>query len=459
MLDAITALRDFVWGQYLLIPLLLLTGLFLTILLKGLQFRELGPSLYLALIVRKDPEGDGDVSHFQALTTALAATVGTGNIVGVATAIALGGPGALFWMWMTGLVGMATKYSEALLGVMYRHTDEAGEKSGGPAFYLTRGIGGPVGRYLGIFFAVAAAVAAFGIGNMVQSNATTTNIEAAFGVPVWISALVLTALAAVVILGGIRSIGRVTAVFVPVMALFYIVCATLVLLVNITAIPAAFVTIVTSAFTGTAATGGFVGAGVAAAIQFGVARGIFSNESGLGTGGIAAAAAQTREPVRQAMVSMTQTFIDTLVICTFTGLAIVTSGVWQAGGDGSDFTQQAFASALGNIGPAVVAVGLALFAFSTLLGWAYYGERNLEYLFGRRAVFPYRLVFIAAIFIGAFQFSLEAVFTFSDLANGLMALPNLIGLLLLSGVILRETRRYFRENPRSARRSGNRRVR
>jgi AGCS family alanine or glycine:cation symporter len=444
LVNFITAVRDFVWGPFLLIPLLLLTGLFLTIILKGLQFRQLGPALYLALVVRRDPEGDGDVSHFQALTTALAATVGTGNIVGVATAIALGGPGALFWMWMTGLVGMATKYSEALLGVKYRQTDDAGEKSGGPAFYLTNGIGGPFGKFLGVAFAIAAAIAAFGIGNMVQSNATASNIEFAFGIPVVVTAAVLTVLAGIVILGGIRSIGRVTAVLVPVMALFYIVCATIVLLFNVTAIPAALVTIFSSAFTGTAATGGFVGVGIAAAIQFGVARGIFSNESGLGTGGIAAAAAQTREPVRQAMVSMTQTFIDTLVICSFTGLAIVTTGVWQEGGDGANFTQAAFATALGGAGAAVVAVGLALFAFSTLLGWAYYGERNLEFLFGREAVFPYRLVFIAAIFIGAFQFPLEAVFTFSDLANGLMALPNLIGLLLLSGVVLRETRQYFR---------------
>ncbi len=444
MLDLITAVRDFVWGPFLLVPLLLLTGIFLTILLRGLQFRQLGPALRLALIERKDPEGDGDVSHFQALMTALSATVGTGNIVGVATAIALGGPGALFWMWMTALFGMATKYSEALLGVKYRHTDAAGEKSGGPAFYLTNGIGGPVGRTLGVMFAVFAVIASFGIGNMVQSNATATNIEFAFGVPIWISALVLTILAAIVILGGIKSIARTASVLVPVMIVFYILCGTIVLLLNITAIPGAIITVVSSAFTGTAATGGFAGAGIAAAIQFGVARGIFSNESGLGTGGIAAAAAQTREPVRQGMVSMTQTFIDTIIVCSFTGLAIVVTGSWEGGGDGANFTQQAFGSALGSVGPAVVAVSLALFAYSTLIGWAYYGERNLEYLFGRGAVVPYRLVFIAAIFIGAFQLPLATVFTFSDLANGLMALPNLIGLLILSGVVYRETRQYFR---------------
>ncbi|TCJ16975.1 sodium:alanine symporter family protein [Rubrobacter taiwanensis] len=425
-----------------MIVLLLLTGLFFTIILKGLQFRHLGPALHLALIQRKDPVGDGDVSHYQALTTALAATVGTGNIVGVASAIAVGGPGALFWMWMTGLVGMATKYAEAVLGVKYRHTDAAGEKSGGPAFYLTNGVGGTFGRVLGIFFAIATAIAAFGIGNMVQSNATTTNLEFAFGIPTIISAAILTVLAGVVILGGIRSIGLVTSVLIPVMALFYIACATVVLLVNVTAIPGAIATIVSSAFTGTAATGGFLGAGLMLVIRQGVARGIFSNESGLGTGGIAAAAAQTREPVRQALVSMTQTFIDTLVICTFTGLAIVVTGVWTEGGDGGNFTQLAFATALGNIGPIVVAVGLALFAFSTLLGWAYYGERNMEYLFGRRVVVPYRLLFIAGIFIGSLA-TLDAVFAFSDVMNGLMAFPNLVGLLLLSGVVLRETRSYF----------------
>jgi AGCS family alanine or glycine:cation symporter len=436
-----TTLSGYVWGVPMIV-LLLLTGLFFTIILKGLQFRHLGPALHLALIQRKDPVGDGDVSHYQALTTALAATVGTGNIVGVASAIAVGGPGALFWMWMTGLVGMATKYAEAVLGVKYRHTDAAGEKSGGPAFYLTNGVGGTFGRVLGIFFAIATAIAAFGIGNMVQSNATTTNLEFAFGIPTIISAAILTVLAGVVILGGIRSIGLVTSVLIPVMALFYIACATVVLLVNVTAIPGAIATIVSSAFTGTAATGGFLGAGLMLVIRQGVARGIFSNESGLGTGGIAAAAAQTREPVRQALVSMTQTFIDTLVICTFTGLAIVVTGVWTEGGDGGNFTQLAFATALGNIGPIVVAVGLALFAFSTLLGWAYYGERNMEYLFGRRVVVPYRLLFIAGIFIGSLA-TLDAVFAFSDVMNGLMAFPNLVGLLLLSGVVLRETRSYF----------------
>lgn len=444
MLDLITIVRDFVWGPFLLVPLLLLTGIFLTVLLRGLQFSQLGPALRLAFIQRSDPEGDGDVSHFQALMTALSATVGTGNIVGVATAIAIGGPGALFWMWITALFGMATKFAEAVLGVKYRETDAAGEKSGGPAFYLTNGIGGPVGRTLGVLFALFAAIAAFGIGNMAQSRSTVENIEFAFGVPIWLSAAVLTILAAIVILGGIKSIARAASVIVPVMAVFYVAVAIVVLLFNFTALPGAILTVVGSAFTGTAAVGGFVGSGIMLAISSGVARGIFSNESGLGTGGIAAAAAQTREPVRQGLVSMTQTFIDTIVICSFTGLAIVVTGVWQDGGDGANFTQMAFSSVLGGVGPALVAIALALFAYSTLIGWAYYGERNLQYLFGRGAVVPYRLVFIAAIFIGAFQLPLDFVFILSDLMNGLMALPNLVGLLLLSGVVYRETRQYFR---------------
>jgi AGCS family alanine or glycine:cation symporter len=375
--------------------------------------------------------------------TALAGTVGTGNIVGVATAIALGGPGALFWMWMTALFGMATKYAEAFLGVKYREVDARGEMVGGPMLYLSRGVGGGFGRALGVIFAVFAAIAAFGIGNMVQSNATATNVQAAFGVPVGVTGIVLTVLAGLVILGGIRWIGRVASVLVPIMAVFYVLAATVVLLLNITGVPGAVLLVISDAFTGTAAAGGFAGAGIAAAIRFGVARGIFSNESGLGTGGIAAAAAQTRAPARQALVSMTQTFIDTIVIASFTGLAIVVTGVWQEGGDGGAFAQNAFAQALGVVGPTLVAVGLSLFAFSTLLSWAYYGERNMDFLFGRSAVFPYRAAFIVAILIGS-VLELETLFLFSDVANGLMALPNLIGLLLLSGVVARETRQYFR---------------
>lgn len=445
--NRLEAASGFIWGPFLLIPLLLLTGIFLTILLRGLQFRQLGPALHLAFIVRKDEGAEGDVSHYQALTTALAATVGTGNIAGVATAIGIGGPGALFWMWITALFGMATKYSEAVLGVRYRDTDSAGEKAGGPMFYLTNGIGGPVGRILGLLFAIFAAIAAFGIGNAVQSYETSQAIQGAFGVPVVVTGLVLAGLAALVILGGIRSIGRFTAAFVPFMGVVYMLAATIVIAVNIGNVPAAIGQIVGNAFTGTAATGGFAGAGVLLAIQFGVARGIFSNESGLGTGGIAAAAAQTRVPARQGIVSMTQTFIDTIIVCSFTGLAIVSSGVWSEGYEafgesGAALTQAAFATALGPVGPTLVAVGLALFAYSTVIGWAYYGERNIVYLFGRGGVLPYRLVFIVVIFLGAFL-ALDLVWILADVLNGLMALPNLIGLLILSPIVLRETRHYF----------------
>lgn len=443
----------FVWGPYLLIPLLLLTGFYLTVRLKGLQFTKLWHSLWVALVVRKEKGAEGDISHFEALMTALAATVGTGNIVGVATAIAAGGPGALFWMWMTGLVGMATKYSEALLSVKFRVTGEDGEQSGGPMYYLSRGLagksGGGFGRFLGGAFALFAAVAAFGIGNMVQSNSVADAVNGSFGVPNWVTGLILAVGAGAVILGGIRSIGRFTGVFVPVMIVAYMIGCLLVLALHIERVPEALQLVFRDAFTGTAATGGFVGAAVAQAIRFGVARGIFSNESGLGSAGIAAAAAQTREPVRQALVSMTQTFIDTLVVCSCTGLAILCTDAWhqvdEAGNalTGALLTQTAFSDGLpGELGGLIVTVGLILFAFSTILGWSYYGEKSIKYLFGDVAVKPYRFLFIFFVFFGAIR-SLDFVWTLSDVMNGLMALPNLVGLLLLSGVIVKETKSFF----------------
>ena len=448
-------ISSFVWGPLFLVPLLLLTGLYLTVRLRGLQFRELWHSLWLALIVRKEHGAEGDISHFQALMTALAATVGTGNIVGVATAIAAGGPGALFWMWVTGLVGMATKYAEALLSVRYRTVDERGEQIGGPMYYLERGVGGPVGKVLGVAFALFAAVAAFGIGNMVQSQAVAdavSNSAGTFGlqVPQGAVGFVVAVLAALVILGGIRSIGRFTGMFVPVMIVAYMGGATVILALNLDGIPGAVRLVFESAFTGTAATGGFLGAGVAAAIRFGVARGIFSNESGLGSAGIAAAAAQTREPVRQALVSMTQTFIDTLVVCSFTGLAIIATGAWSTGADGAGLTQTAFRTGLpGQWGGLIVAVSLSLFAFSTMLGWAYYGEKSLEYLLGVRSVTPYRLLFVTAIFLGSLG-TIDFVWLLSDVLNGMMALPNLVGLVLLAGTIVQETRSYFQRVGRLA---------
>lgn len=435
---------DFIWGPWFLIPLLLGVGLFLTIRLRAIQLRQLGPALYLAFFERKEKTGLGEISHFQALMTALAATVGTGNIVGVATAIAAGGPGALFWMWMTGIVGMATKYSEALLSVKYRVTDEAGHQAGGPMYFLSRGIRWkPLGKVLGMMFAFFTALAAFGIGNMVQSNSIASALNSSFGIEQWQTGIVLAIGLAVVILGGVKSIGRVTSVIVPGMILLYLIACGWVLIANWDSVPDAVAMIFDDAFSGTSAAGGFLGAGVAQAMRWGVARGIFSNESGLGSAGIAAAAAQTEEPAHQALVSMTQTFIDTIVVCSFTGIAIIASGVWSSGANGGSLTQMAFDTGMpAQLGSDIIAVCLTLFAFSTILGWSYYGSISAEFLFGRRVVIPYRLVFVAAAMMGTI-YSLDFVWLFSDVMNGMMAVPNLIGLVLLSGVTARETRRFL----------------
>jgi AGCS family alanine or glycine:cation symporter len=428
----------FAWGPPMLI-FLVGTGLWLTIALRGVQFRKLWFSLWLALVRRKEETDEpGDITHFQALMTALSATVGTGNIAGVATAIAAGGPGALFWMWVTGLVGMATKYSEAVLAVKYRITDEDGEMSGGPMYYISRGLGW---KWLGTLFAVFAAIAAFGIGNMVQSNSVADAVEATFRVPFYITGVVLMILTAMVVLGGIKSIGRVTGVVVPVMIIFY-VAGTLVILVMYAAkIPDALALVVSQAFSPTAAVGGFAGATVMLAIRMGVSRGVFSNESGLGSAPIAAAAAQTKHPVTQALVSMTQTFIDTIVVCTLTGLVLIVTGAWKSGATGAELTTLAFQEGFDG-GKYIVTIGLMLFAYSTILGWCYYGEKSVEYLFSERAVKPYRILFVIFVGIGAVA-KLDFVWSLSDTFNGLMAIPNLIGLLALSPVIAKETREYF----------------
>jgi len=445
-------ISNFVWG----LPTILLlvgTGVFLTIRLRGIQFRELKHSLWLALIKRKEEGAQGDISHFQALMTALAATVGVGNIAGVATAIASGGPGALFWMWVTGLFGMATKYSEAVLGVRYREIDARGYMAGGPMYYLSRGIGGPAGKTLGFLFALFAAIAAFGIGNMVQTNSVADALHSSFNIPPVVTGIVLAVFAGLVILGGIRSIGRVTGFFVPFMILFYMAGGLLVLLLNWRGLPAIVLYVFGEAFTPTAPIGGFLGASVRDAVRWGFARGVFSNESGLGTGGIAAAAAQTRHPASQALVSMTQTFIDTIVVCSITGFTIIATGAWMrtdpatgAALTGAPLTAAAFQTGLpGQWGGYIVSLGLAFFAFSTVLGWAYYGERAVEYLLGARAITPYRILFVIATFLGAYVLQLQQttgfqlVWTFSDIMNGLMAIPNLIGLVLLSGVVVKET--------------------
>ena len=445
-----------VWGLPTII-LLLGTGVYLTLVLRGVQFRQLGRALYLALVVRREEGAEGDISHFQALMTALAATVGVGNIAGVSTAIAAGGPGALFWMWITALFGMATKYAEALLGVHYREVDRRGNMAGGPMYYLSRGIGGRVGRLLGGAFAVFAAIAAFGIGCMVQSNSVADALRSSFAVPPLLTGVVIAVLAAAVILGGIRSIGRVTGFFVPIMIFFYLAGGLVVLAINWRGLDDIAVHVFREAFTDTAAVGGFLGASVREAVRWGFARGIFSNESGLGTGGIAAAAAQTRAAPTQALVSMTQTFIDTIIVCSITGFTIIATGAYTridpATGvafTGAPLTVAAFRTGLpGDFGGYIVSLGLAFFAFSTILGWAYYGERAVEYLFGLRATTPYRLLFVVAAFAGAAVLQLEhaqgfdLVWSFSDVFNGAMAIPNLVGLLLLSGVVARETRRAF----------------
>ena len=433
----------YVWGPPLLI-LLVGTGLYLTIILKGLQFRSLPHSLYLALIKRHESDDtEGDITHFQALMTALAATVGTGNIAGVATAIAVGGPGALFWMWITGLVGMATKYGEAVLAVKYRVLKANGEMAGGPMYYLSLGANLPK---LGALFALFAVFASFGIGNMVQSNSVADALQGAFSLPHWITGTGLAVLTAAVVLGGIKGIARVTAVMVPFMIVMYIGASLAALAMKFDAIPAAFALIFRDAFTGTAATGGFIGSAVMLTIRFGVARGLFSNESGLGSAPIAAAAAKTKHPVTQALVSMTQTFIDTIVVCTMTGLVIVTSGAWTSGETGTQLTATGFGAIFNpTAGSMVVALGIAVFAYSTILGWCYYGEKSLEYLAGPKAILPYRIVFSAVVLVGAIA-KLETVWLLSDVMNGLMALPNLIGLIVLSRVIVRETKDYYGRN-------------
>ncbi|MGO1847741.1 alanine/glycine:cation symporter family protein [Microbacterium sp.] len=451
---ALEAVSGVIWGPWLLIPLLLGTGLYLTIRLGGLQFVRLGAALRLGIFRRKDSGAEGDISQFQALTTALAATVGTGNVVGVATALAIGGPGALFWMWVTGLLGMASKYSEAFLGVRFRTTDAAGERNGGPQQYLERGIRNWFGKTLAVAFTLFTIFACFGIGNLTQGNSVSANLERSFSVPTWVTGIVLTVVALIVLVGGIKSIGRVTAGLVPIMIVIYVVAALYILLVNVGDIPAALGMIFHDAFTGSAAAGGFAGSVIIIAIQFGVARGIFSNESGMGSAAIAAAAARTSHPVRQGLVSMTQTFIDTIIVVTMTGLVIVTTGAYSFTGsdgeqlDASLMTGEAFAQGLpGQWGHWIVTTGLVLFAFSTILGWSYYGERAIEKLLGRRSVMPFRVLFALVVFVGCTT-ELGVVWAFSDVMNGLMALPNLIGLLVLSGLVARETRAYLRHDPK-----------
>lgn len=433
--NLVASIASFVWGVPMLV-LLVGTGIYLTILLRGIQFRALGHAL--KLIFHKEPHSEGEISHFAALTTALAATVGIGNIVGVATAISLGGPGAVFWMWVTGLVGMATKYSEAVLAVKYRQKGAMGYK-GGPMYYIAEGL---KLRWLGVLFALFTVFASFGIGNMTQANAVSQVLASSFEIPTWVSGFVMLVLTAVVVLGGIKSIGKFTAILVPFMIVVYTVSALAVLVMNSEKILPVLGDIVYYAFNPYAASGGFVGAMVAAAIRYGLARGVFSNESGLGSAPIAAAAAKTDDPVRQALVSMTQTFIDTIIVCTMTAVVILSAPQWLAGVGGGDLTLRSFEHHLGSFGAMVVVMATVLFGYSTILGWSYYGEKAFEFLFGHKKIKLFRAIFVSFIIVGA-MVKLEFVWNFSDMANGLMAIPNLIALLLLSKVIKAETDRYF----------------
>lgn len=437
----IASLNSFVWGPAMLV-LILGTGFFLQVRLGAMPIRRIGDGFRLVWRGRMgDADAHGEVTPFAALMTALAATVGVGNIAGVATAIALGGPGAVFWMWVTALVGMATKYAEVVLAVHFRERDERGHWVGGPMYAIKNGLG-KRWAWLGAAFALFGGLAAFGIGNMVQANTIAAALGNSFGISPAVVATVLLVLTAAVILGGIRRIAAVANRLVPFMIVAYMVGAILVLIVHAAEVPAAFVLIIDSAFTPTAATGGFAGVAVMAGIRFGVARGIFSNEAGLGTAGIAQAAGLSSSPVRSGMVGMMGTFIDTIIVCSMTALAIVASGVWTTGETGAVLTQLAFDSALPGVGGQVVAVAVTVFALTTIFGWAYYGERCWQFLLGVRAIVPYRVLWSLAAFVGAIT-QLDLAWQMADTLNALMAVPNLISLLALSPVIAQLTRQQL----------------
>ena len=451
LLEFLDEISSFIWGPAMLV-LILGTGIYLTSLLRFMPVRRIGTAFRLLKRGRRATGQPGEITPFQTLMTALAATIGTGNIAGVATAIALGGPGAVFWMWMTALVGMATKYAEAVLAVRYREVDSEGRYVGGPMYYIRNGLG-QNWAWLAALFAIFAALAGFGIGNMVQSNSVTAAITSHFDVPNWLVGAVLASLVFMVIIGGVKRIGGVAQYLVPFMAIAYVIGGLILVALNYQDIPEGLAFIVRSAFTPTAATGGFAGAAIWAGIRFGVARGVFSNEAGLGSAAIAHAAAKTNDPVRQGMIAMLGTFIDTIVVCSMTALVIVTVHVpveaadgstqmlaaWASGKTGVELTALAFGAGLPGIGNWVVTFGLVLFAFTTMLSWSYYGERSAEYLFGVKVIIPYRYLWVAFIFIGS-VLELKLVWTITDILNGLMAIPNLIALILLSGTVVALTR-------------------
>ena len=438
MLEILNEIDAFVWGPPLLV-LLVGTGILLTFRLKLLQVFKLPQALGLIFSAKND--GSGDVNSFKALCTALAATVGTGNIVGVATAIKAGGPGALFWMWMAAFFGMATKYSECLLAVKYRTVDANGNISGGPMYYIENGLGKKY-KPLAVMFAVFGVLCAyFGIGTFAQVNSIVEITQISAGIPVVYTGIALTVVVAAVTIGGLKSIATVAAKVVPAMALLYFLTTVGIMIVFADQVPTAIATVLNSAFTPTAAQGGFLGATVMLAMRSGVARGVFSNESGLGSAPIVAAAAKTKWAAEQGLISMTGTFIDTIIICTLTGLSLVVSGVWCGPLNGAAMTESAFTMAFPAFGSILLLVGLVLFAFTTILGWNYYGERCVEYLMGVKAILPYRIIFICLIACGPFL-KLEEIWVLADIVNGLMAIPNLIALIALSGVVVAETKAY-----------------
>ena len=437
--DMIPLVNGFVWGPPMLL-LILGTGLWLTVGLRFMTLRKIGFAFRQLFRGRRADASDGDITPFNALMTSLSATVGTGNIAGVATAIALGGPGALFWMWCTALVGMATKYSEAVLAVRFRETDEEGRHVGGPMYYIKNGLG-KKWLWLGTAFALFGGLAGFGIGNLVQANSVADVLFESYQLPRMATGITMAILAGLVIIGGIKRIAVVVGKLVPIMALAYLAAGVWIVLTHLPAVPGAIALVVESAFTGHAASGGFAGASIWMAIRWGVARGVFSNEAGLGSAPIAHAAAQTRNPVQQGTIAMLGTFIDTLVLCSVTGLAILLTGVWDSGDTGAPLAAAAFEQGM-PLGRHVVSIGLAVFAFTTILGWSYYSERCLEFLFGVKIILPFRIIWILVIPLGAL-WKLGLVWGVADMLNGLMAIPNLIALLLLSPVVFQLTRSYF----------------
>jgi len=440
--EFVNMINGFVWGTPMLV-MILGVGLFLSVGLKLMPILKLGTGfklLWSGRIPDKDKTMEGEISPFNALMTSLSATIGTGNIAGVATAIFIGGPGALFWMWCTALVGMATKFAEAVLAVKYREVDDNGNHIGGPMYYIKNGLGSKW-AWLGTAFALFGSFAGFGIGNTVQSNSVADALSSNFGVPTWVTGVVLMVLVGAVLVGGIKRIADVAGKLVPLMTLFYIAAGLAVLAVNAAAIPDAIAMIVHSAFNPVAAQGGFAGAAVWAAIRFGVARGVFSNEAGLGSAPIAHASAQTNNPVAQGLVAMLGTFIDTLIVCSITGLAIIVSGAWTSGENGAALTSLAFSTAI-PMGNYIVAIALSVFAFTTILGWSVYSEKCVQYLFGVRAVKPFRVLWILVVPLGAVS-SLDFIWLLADTLNAMMAIPNLIALMLLSPVVFGLTREYF----------------